>query len=167
MYAWPLPLIQLENAENQVLDQRVDVVVEVNLPVIYLLDHVVHVLSPKRSLVVEQLVQQDAQRPDIGLFALSLAEQNFGGHVLVSSAKSLAHFVGIVHGAPTEIAELDVEVGIQQDVLGLEVSVHDVAVVDVLHSQRSLVKELHFQHLADLVLVPVEVAEQVSILRVL
>ena len=163
----PLSLIQLEYFQSQVLNQRMDVVVEVNLAVVDFLNHIVHVLSAEGGLVMKQLVQKDAERPYVGFLGLRLAKQDLRRHVLVGSAKGLAHFIRIVHGAPPEVAELDVEVFVQEDVLRFQVAMHDVPAMDVLQGQRRLIKELHLLQLGNVPLVLVEIAEEIAVLGIL
>ena len=59
--------------------------------------------------------------------------EDLGRHVLVRSAEGGSRVLFGLPRAPSEVAQFRVEVLIQKNVFGLEVSVDDVVVVDVLH----------------------------------
>ena len=57
---------------------------------------------------------------------------HFGGHVLGGPAERVGDFAGVEAGlAESEVSDLDVAVVVDEEVLGLEVAVDDVLLVEV------------------------------------
>ena len=80
------------------------------------------------SLPGRQLKGEDSHRPDIHLFIVVLASQHFGGKVVEGPAEGASS--GLRDHCPAEVSYLEC-VGRNQDVLGLDVPVDDVARVEV------------------------------------
>jgi hypothetical protein len=104
----------------------------------------------ERGLAVQQLVQQDAERPHVDLLVLVVAADHLGRHVLVRAAKrdpvvrlgpGSARELGEL-AAPAEVGHLGHEVRVEQDVLRLEVAVQEALAVDVLQRQGHLGHDL-------------------------
>ena len=88
---------------------------------------------------MQQLIQQNPNRPNINLFVIPLVLENLRRHVLVRAAEGLPR--GTVHRAPSKIAKLGVSETVDQDILGLDVAVDDVASVQVGHAAADLLEE--------------------------
>eukprot|EP00968_Pinguiococcus_pyrenoidosus_P008168 scaffold576_cov260-Pinguiococcus_pyrenoidosus.AAC.32 len=91
----------------------------------------------------EQCVQDDATAPDIHLGArVEIAGDDLRGRVVRGPARG-AQKLSVLHEvAEAEVGDLDVVVRIEQQVLRLEVPMHDVVKVAVLHATDDLLHEL-------------------------
>jgi hypothetical protein len=104
-------------------------------------------------LVVDALVEEYAKRPPVHLARVALALVDFGcevgqgarlaGQRLVRGEVGgdvlllLARAAGVA-GATYKICEMDVALGVEQHVVGLDVAVHDALLVDVAHRAAEL-----------------------------
>lgn len=121
--------------------------------VLHLLDIGPHLILSLGLVVVQaetegavpttQLVYQHAYSPDIHcrVMLVSLLK-HFRGQVIQSPAKGGPLERRLLEVAPPEVTQLDVHVGIQQDVLGLDVPVDDSFLADILDGQGQLVDEV-------------------------
>ena len=57
-------------------------------------------------------------------------------------AGSLKHGAMLIQISQAEVYDLDVVIVIEQDILGLDVSMHDADLVDVLHARNYLLEKL-------------------------
>lgn len=82
----------------------------------------------------EQVVHEDSVTPPIGRFAVTRGfDDHLRRHVLDRAAKGRGQLVASAEDlAEAEIDEFDVAVGVEHDVLGLEVAIDDVEAVEVL-----------------------------------
>ena len=95
----------------------------------------------KWGLPVQYLVHQHAQAPHVDLLAVAPVAHDLGAHVLVGPADGLLPLLLLQPARPPEVAKLDVEVGVENDVLGFDVAVDDVFRVDVLDGLGGLEDE--------------------------
>ena len=109
--------------------------------------------------LVNQLVKQDPQGPDVDLESLLLPEKQLRRHVLEGAAEGFVDVAGDVGGA--EVAELGLPVLRQQNVFGLDVAVHDFLLVEIFHAPQDFAEQSHFAgpgEIADRFLVLLEAA---------
>lgn len=112
----------------------VDVKVLVLLDVFLLQD----VLPLKGTSVVKHFVEQHSETPNVHLVVLDVLVQNFGRQVFLGSTESLPHEPVSEGGAETEIAELDIVGFGEQNILGLDISVHDLLLMQVTKGRDDL-----------------------------
>jgi len=115
------------------------------------LDEVDEVVVDERSVAGKGFEQRDAKTELIGLRVRADACEVLGGHVRrrashaggrqiprvglgLGVAQGLDQGLGGQHGGDAEIADLDAAVAPEQDVVGLEVAVHDARVVGCLEA---------------------------------
>lgn len=79
--------------------------------------------------------QQHSQTPHVHFLVVVLFLEYFRGHVLEGAAKGVS--LSVLSG-PAEVTQLDVQVLVQQNVFGLDISMHDSGVVHVLHGLANL-----------------------------
>lgn len=103
--------------------------------------NLVGVPSRERGTLVEHLIEKNAHSPNINSVVLRLVHDDLGGHVLTRPAKSLSPLFLIVLGTPPKIANLDIVIFVQQNVLRLQVSMQNLPSVDILNCLQSLQKE--------------------------
>ena len=101
-------------------------------------------LALKRLLIVPHFVEQNPQASHIGLFRLQPGEKLLGRHVGQSSAANAGKLLVLLETRPSEIADLDVVVVGQQQVLRLDVPHEDSLGMDVLNSSHCLSEVLHY-----------------------
>ena len=89
----------------------------------------------KRRFADQELICQDTQTPQVNLLGvvvvLAATAKHLRGQVVESSAHGVSAVVGCVN-RPTKVRNLDLAVNAYEDVLGLDVAVHDVLLVEVL-----------------------------------
>ena len=90
---------------------------------------------------MQQLIENDTHRPQVRLEGVLSDRNDFRGHIVVGPANTLAGVLIAAVAGPPEIAKLDIKIGVEQKVLGLEIAMHNLVLVEVLHAQGSLVKE--------------------------
>lgn len=89
---------------------------------------------------VEHLVEDDSQRPDVCFGAVDLSPEDFGRHVDGRPKHGFGH-VGLLQAfAEPEISELD-DALVEEDVVGFEVAVHDVVLVEDLEGVDELLED--------------------------
>lgn len=106
--------------------------------------HLVHVVAAgEEGLAVEELQEDAADGPDVdGGGVVRGVEQELGGAVPPRD-HVLRHHVALRRWArQPEVADLEVAVGVQQQVAGLQVPVDYVRRVDVLEPAQYLVQEV-------------------------
>lgn len=106
--------------------------------------HLVHVVaSGEERLAVDELHEDAANGPDVdGGGVVGGVEQQLG-RAVPPGHHVLRHHVALGGGArQPEVADLEVAVGVQQQVAGLEVAVDHVGGVDVLEPAKDLVQEV-------------------------
>ena len=117
-------------------------VVDIYVRLRELLAHLLDRVSRKRSFPVQELIEQNPQTPDICLRRVSPIENDFRWHVLVSSGDARADLFGVVQQhRPAKVAEFDAEVFIQQQVLGLDVSMNQILLMQEFDRKGSLVEK--------------------------
>lgn len=86
---------------------------------------------------VGHFIQQDAEGPHIGGGSVGDAEYDLGGHILKRAAdRAFEVGGGGESGGPAEVAEFDVELVVEQHVLGLDVPVKHPPLVQVPQRPR-------------------------------
>lgn len=108
----------------------------------------------ERRFSNQELVCQHAQRPQVNFLRVPVLLASGLDHlwrqVVQGSAHGVAAIVGRVH-APAKIADFDLAVDADQNVLGLDVAVHDVLLMQVLERAghlRDVLRGLPFRELA-------------------
>ena len=102
-----------------------------------LLHHLPRVVADERRLAAQQFVEDAAQRVDVAA-AVAAAVEHFGGHVVRRAARRRqagAAAVGELRQAEVPHAR---DVALEEDVLRLDVEVHEAVVVQRLHAGRRL-----------------------------
>lgn len=95
----------------------------------------------KWGLQCAELIQHNAQRPDIRAHGVGLGLDHLGAQVVGRSyAGARLLDCGREDLCDSKITDLDNTLFSQEDILGLEVSVNDLPVVNVLHAQANLSK---------------------------
>lgn len=101
--------------------------------------HLVRVLVVEGRQSRKHLVQKDSERPPIHRLVVALSHKQLGRQVLGSTTEGVgAVFVLHVQLAETEIAQGDVALVVEQNVLGLQITVDDVEAVETLESAQKL-----------------------------
>ncbi|KAM0859882.1 hypothetical protein ACQ4PT_046899 [Festuca glaucescens] len=106
--------------------------------------HLVHVVPPREERrPVDELHEDAPDGPDVdGRRVVGGVEQQLGGPVPPRD-DVLRHHVALRRGArQAEVADLEVAVGVEEQVAGLEVPVDHVRRVDVLEPAQQLVQEV-------------------------
>lgn len=124
------------------------------------------ILASEGKLPIQQHVQQHTQRPHIHWLALVLLlRHDFGCHVAWRPTKYVQFGVLVDRDGKPKIDHLDALLPIYEDVLQLDIAVHDilsVAVVDGLHDLLELATRIILRHLARLELLQVRAQGQRS-----
>lgn len=110
--------------------------------------HFLDALSLEGRLSVQHLKQKDPQTPNVHLLVVGLVVDKLWSHVLAGPAEALPRLSPDDFLGPAEVADFDIEVLVEQNVLGLQVSVHDCALVQVLNALANLREESKSQFLA-------------------
>ena len=88
----------------------------------------------ERRLAAQELIREHAQAPQVDGLAvevlLAAGLDHLRGQVVEGAAHGVAAVVGRVH-APAEVRDLDLAVDADQDVLGLDIAVHDVLLMQI------------------------------------
>jgi len=92
----------------------------------------------ERWLSDNHLINKDSQGPPVDRLAVTLVEQHLGGDILGSAAKRVGTATGLDDLGETKIGQLAVSVVAQEKILGLQIAVNDVLVVDVLEGEGDL-----------------------------
>lgn len=80
--------------------------------------HLVGSASLERGLSVEELVEEDAEGPDIYSVVIGGLKEHFWCHVLVGSAEGVP-LHGDVLSSPAKVADFDIVGGVEEQVFGL------------------------------------------------
>ena len=67
----------------------------------------VRIIASEGAEAVEQLVEEDAERPDVDALVVAHVVDDLGSHVLVRAAEGHAHVFLLLADAPAEIADLE------------------------------------------------------------
>ena len=94
---------------------------------------VVRPLLRRAYLLHDDFVENDADRVEVGVVGVGLFQQDFGRHVAGRAAGVFAVAVAEV-ARDAEVGDVQVAVGAEDEVLGFDVSVEDLHVVDVLEA---------------------------------
>lgn len=93
------------------------------------------------GLADEELVRQDAEAPQVDLLGVAIVAaaglEHLRREVVEGAAHSFAAVVGRVDG-PAEVADLDLAVNTDEDVLRFDVPVHDVLLVEIFERRGHL-----------------------------
>ena len=91
----------------------------------------------------QHFVQNAPQAPNVRLLVVWFFLANFRGKVIRSSDGSRCAVIGVLeHSSNTEVSDFDLVRLSHEDVLSFQVSVEDLAVVDVLNCQAHLHKPI-------------------------
>lgn len=103
------------------------------------MEEVLHGVCVEGVLEGTELVQNDAQGPHVVLGVVGSVEADLGGEVVwgTDAGASLCECAGEGF-ADAEVTDLDVVVASEEDVLGLDIAVHDVVRVNVEQCQEHL-----------------------------
>merc|ERR1719192_1047785 len=86
----------------------------------------------------EKLVGEDSQTPEVNLVIMERSLNHLWGQIVQCATHGTSPTVGGVH-RPTEICDLDVSLSVEQQVLGLDISVNNLLAVAVRESVSHLV----------------------------
>ena len=101
-------------------------------------------ITSERRLPMNELVKKDTESPDVYFLIIRLLIKDLRCHILVCATESLSHLILLfVLSAPAKITDLDVELFIEQNILGLQVSMNETFLVHVVNGLASLSKELY------------------------
>ncbi|KAI3480495.1 hypothetical protein L1887_57341 [Cichorium endivia] len=126
---------QMARLLRQVRRQRIDAVVD-------LFEERRDVLVVERQSAAQHDVQDHAARPDVDLGPGVQPSGDDLGRGVVGAAAARLEKVAVGHDVgEAKVADLDVEVLVEQQILGLEVAVDDLVTVAVLHGADDLLEE--------------------------
>lgn len=104
----------------------------------------------ERRLTDQELIGQDTQTPQVNLLAVVVGRRagvdHLWGQVVESSTHGLSAVVGGVN-TPAKVTDLDLSVDSDEDILGLDVTVHDVLFVQIFQCSshlRNVLRSLPF-----------------------
>ena len=101
-----------------------------------------HVLVVEGEGAAQERVEDDAARPDVHLRpGVQLARDDLGGGVVGAAAAGAKKLPVQHHVGEAKVGDLDVEVLVEEEVLRLEVAVHHVVAVAVVHAGDDLLEE--------------------------
>jgi hypothetical protein len=104
-----------------------------------LFEQVRDVLVVKRQAPAQQRIQDHATAPHVHLGArVQAARDDLGRSIVGAPAAGLEEVAVAHHVAQAEVGDLDVALGVEEEVLGLQVAVHDHVAVAVLHAADDL-----------------------------
>lgn len=107
------------------------------------LEQLVFGLGPEGVIALQHHVEEDAHRPHVRVDGhVVLLGDDLGGHVRGSPAESVNRGRRLRLEAESEIDQLQILVPVQQDVLGLDIAVHDVHRVQVVEGLGDCLEEL-------------------------
>lgn len=119
------------------------------------------VLSLERFFFFQGFEEQNANGPDISLFALHLLSQTFGSHVRLSSSPEREPLEIAQVRTPPEVAELGLfEIAAEEDIFWLQISMNKLPLVEILEGGNHLLDEC--LNSTEGKLVSVDVAEEIS-----
>ena len=133
MHGQALQVAHLQQALDHLLALLRDIVHDVlEVPAPDLLKQLGLVLGAEGVVALQQDVEEDAERPHVGVdgTVVQLGDY-FGGHVGGRAAEGVDGAGRDGLEAEAEVDEFELPVAVEQDVLGLDVAVHDVALVQV------------------------------------
>ena len=91
-----------------------------------------------------ELVEHDAQRPDVALEGVGATFDDLRRKVVRGADHRPSHFDSVAKDScNAEIAKFDDVLLCNKDILALDVSVEDLAVVDMLHAETDLSEPIH------------------------
>lgn len=131
----------LQQFRDQILCARRDELRIADLDAADLRVSLLAVLGLERRTADEELVAQHAKAPLVDGVVVALVLDHLWRQIIQRSAHRLA-VVGHRVGRPAEVGELDVIVGGEQNVLRLQVAVHDVVQVAIVERISHLVRVL-------------------------
>jgi len=86
----------------------------------------------------DHLVGENAESPPIDGLAMAFVKENLGGEILGSSTEGVR--AGLAVLCEAEVRQLEVALGVDEDVFGLQVTVDNVQRVQVLKHERHLAR---------------------------
>mmetsp|Transcript_78579 Transcript_78579/g.240445 ORF Transcript_78579/g.240445 Transcript_78579/m.240445 type:complete len:223 (+) Transcript_78579:296-964(+) len=115
------------------------------------------------------LVQDDAQAPDVALEVVGAVLDDFGAEVIRRAHHGLGVILGgVQHPRDAEVAQLDLPGRHEENILGLQVAVQDLAVVHVLEGEVGLHEPLQDHLLAqEQPVAPLDLHVDVAAVRVI
>lgn len=100
-------------------------------------------MSLERRLEVGQLVDQTAGGPNVGLRVVTAALPDLRRHVVGRAHVRLGHEAALAEcPRQPEVPQFDVFLGVDEQVAGLEVPVHDLFAVELLQRDEELEEHL-------------------------
>jgi len=100
--------------------------------------HPVFVLVEERRDPHKHFVKQDSQSPPVNSVVMPFVVKHFWREVLSSSTEAHCKFILVNLCSQAEVGEQQVAIGVEQDVLGLQVSVDDLLFMEVAESDGNL-----------------------------
>ena len=134
MHGQALQVAHLQQALDHLLALLRDIVHNVlEVPAPDLLEQLGLVLGAEGVVALQQDVEEDAERPHVGVDGTVVQFGDyFGGHVGGRAAEGVDGLVLLAAETEAEVDEFELPVAVDEDVFGLDVAVGDVEVVQVL-----------------------------------
>lgn len=117
---------------NEVFDLGIKARLEGQGNVVDCLLNLLQSLSSVGGVAVAKLVQQNTQGPNVCLLGLSFLLENLRRHVLVGPAHSLSVLLLLEERGPAKVPQLNLLLLAEKNVLRLEVTVHDILLMQIL-----------------------------------
>lgn len=108
---------------------------------------------------MDELVEKDAQRPNVQSVIVVLVLDHFRSHILEGAAEGVPLLHVIRLDAPAEIADLDDVALLDQNVLRLDVSVDQALLVQIVNAGADLDEEVKSRVLAQILFLSDQVEE--------
>lgn len=136
----PLLWVFIQTLENQVLELggNIDLFGEGGLDLDYPIQHGVVIFIVKRRKSEGHLIEEDSKAPNVHLFVMSLFQDDFGGDVFGSADIRVRLLALLKDFGNSKIRQTSVSVFIQQNVLGLQISVYYVKGVEIGETRQNL-----------------------------
>ena len=109
----------------------------------FLSDHVdkfflTQIIGKEGHVAEEHLIEEDAEGPPVEREGVTLAFDHFRSHVLLGSANRFGKFSFLEVASHTKVYETDVAILAQHDIFQFEISVDDIAFVEVAERSNYL-----------------------------
>lgn len=135
-------LVLLQHFLQQDVALGGDVLLNHNLLVFEGLGNVFYRTGLEGTVPMQHFVEKHAQTPNVNLRGVFVFVNDFGRHVFVGATESVPELVLLsVLSGPSEVAELDVEVFIEQHVFRLDVSMNDERLIMEVLNRVNQLKE--------------------------
>ena len=109
------------------------------------LDEAFHVLGVEGVVESGDLVENASETPNIRLLVVRLFLADLRREIVGSADGSIGAVVGVLqYSGDAEVSNLDVSLRSEEDVLGFQIAMQDLFVMDVIHCQGHLHQPCHY-----------------------